>query len=163
MNRITLCAIVLALTGGAASAAGQVTEHLVATDIRGGYQVVAADPNKDSKIDLIGLGSQARSSSGSRIQPEKHVIINSAPHMINMDVANLDGDIQDRPRMSSARGPLRACKIAILTHNGDRGAWTLGCRRRADHPSCPFRGRRRTRQKGSGDPANPQQQGQRFS
>ena len=68
MNRITLCAIVLALTGGAASVAGQATEHLVATDIRGGYQVVAADLNKDGKIDLIGLDRRRRSSSGSRIQ-----------------------------------------------------------------------------------------------
>src|SRR5690348_9922230 len=32
--------------------------HVVATGLRGGYQVVATDMNKDGKIDLIGLGSQ---------------------------------------------------------------------------------------------------------
>ena len=33
------------------------TMHNVATGIRGGYQVVAVDMNKDGKVDLIGLGS----------------------------------------------------------------------------------------------------------
>ena len=32
--------------------------HAVATGIRGGYQVVATDMNKDGKVDLIALGSQ---------------------------------------------------------------------------------------------------------
>jgi len=31
--------------------------HTVATGIRGGYQVLAIDMNKDGKVDLIGLGS----------------------------------------------------------------------------------------------------------
>ena len=31
--------------------------HVVATGLRGGYQVVATDMNKDGKVDLIGLGS----------------------------------------------------------------------------------------------------------
>ena len=31
----------------------------VATGIRGGYQVVAADMNHDGKVDLIGLGQSA--------------------------------------------------------------------------------------------------------
>src|SRR5579862_6345278 len=30
--------------------------HIVASGLRGGYQVVAIDMNKDGKIDLIGLG-----------------------------------------------------------------------------------------------------------
>jgi hypothetical protein len=33
--------------------------HVVATGLRGGYQVVATDMNKDGKVDLIGLGNQA--------------------------------------------------------------------------------------------------------
>ena len=37
------------------------TAHTVATGIRGGYQVVAADINHDGKVDLIGLGSGADS------------------------------------------------------------------------------------------------------
>ena len=37
------------------------TAHTIATGIRGGYQVVAADLNHDGKVDLIGLGSGADS------------------------------------------------------------------------------------------------------
>ncbi len=40
--------------------------HVVATGLRGGYQVVATDMNKDGKVDLIGLGSQSPELSGSR-------------------------------------------------------------------------------------------------
>ena len=32
--------------------------HVVASGLRGGYQVVATDMNKDGKVDLIGIGSQ---------------------------------------------------------------------------------------------------------
>jgi len=130
MYRIQLCAIVWALTVGAISAAGPATEHLVATDIRGGYQVVAADLNKDGKIDLIGLGSQAPELVWFENPTwEKHVIINSAPHMINMDVADLDGDGIPEIGLAyefSARPTQSLGKIAVLTHNGDpRGMWTL--------------------------------------
>ena len=33
------------------------TEHTIASDLRGGYQVVVADLNKDGKPDLIALAS----------------------------------------------------------------------------------------------------------
>src|SRR5678816_1811735 len=59
--------------------------HIVATGLRGGYQVVAADMNQDGKVDLIGLGSQ---------NPEliwyenpywtPHVITREAPRMVNV-------------------------------------------------------------------------------
>ena len=31
--------------------------HIVASGLRGGYQVIAADMNKDGRVDVIGLGS----------------------------------------------------------------------------------------------------------
>jgi hypothetical protein len=41
----------------AAESAGQFREHLIAQDLRGAYQVVVADSNKDGRPDLIGLAS----------------------------------------------------------------------------------------------------------
>src|SRR5215471_5373668 len=67
--------------------------HTVATGLRGGYQVIAADMNKDGKVDLIGLGSQ---------NPEliwyenpywtPHVITRDAPRMVNLAAADVDHD-----------------------------------------------------------------------
>ncbi len=67
--------------------------HIVATGLRGGYQVVAADVNKDGKVDVIALGSQ---------MPEllwyenpywtPHVITRDARRMINMAATDTDRD-----------------------------------------------------------------------
>jgi hypothetical protein len=104
--------------------------HVVATGLRGGYQVVATDMNKDGKIDLIGLGSQ---------NPEliwyenpywtPHVITRDAPRMVNVDAADLDGD--GIPELALAyefsTNPNNMGKIAILTANNKdpRELWTL--------------------------------------
>ncbi len=42
-----------------ASAFPQFREHVVAGDLKGAYQVVAADVNRDGRADLIGLGQHA--------------------------------------------------------------------------------------------------------
>ena len=59
--------------------------HIVATGLRGGYQVVATDVNKDGKVDLIALGAQMTE----LLWYENpywtpHVITREAPRMINM-------------------------------------------------------------------------------
>jgi hypothetical protein len=41
----------------AAEPAAQFREHVIATDLKGAYQVVAVDLNKDGRLDLIGLAS----------------------------------------------------------------------------------------------------------
>ena len=106
------------------------TQHVVATGLRGGYQVVATDMNKDGKIDLIGLGS-AMTELLWYENPNwtPHVITSSAPRMINMAAADTDRD--GIPEIGLvyefATAPARSAgKVAILKSNGDpREPWTL--------------------------------------
>jgi hypothetical protein len=103
--------------------------HTIATGIRGGYQVVAADLNHDGKVDIIGLGSGA----DSLVWYENpswtpHVIV-SAAHMINAATADLDND--GIPEIALLYGfsstPAKSTgNIAILHSNGDpKAPWTL--------------------------------------
>jgi len=103
--------------------------HVVATGIRGGYQVVAADMNKDGKVDLIGLGSSMTELLWYE-NPDwtPHVITRSAPRMINLAAADTDRD--GIPEIGLAyefsTSPARSAgKVAILHSNGDpRELWT---------------------------------------
>lgn len=104
--------------------------HIVATGLRGGYQVVAADLNKDGRPDLIGLGSQMTELLWYE-NPEwtPHVITRSAPRMINLAAAdtNRDGIPELGLAYEFSTNPAQSPgKIAILTANGDpRELWTL--------------------------------------
>ena len=101
----------------------------MATGLRGGYQVVAADMNKDGKVDLIGLGSQ---------NPEliwyenpywtPHVITREAPRMVNLAAADVDRD--GIPELALAyefsTNRQNAGKVGILKAGKDpREPWTL--------------------------------------
>src|ERR1700722_306421 len=66
--------------------------HTVTTGIQGGYQVVAADMNHDRKVDLIGLGQSAYSLLWYENPSWTPHLIVSVPHMVNLDVTDLDGD-----------------------------------------------------------------------
>jgi len=105
--------------------------HVVATGLRGGYQVVAVDMNKDGKVDLIGLGSQ---------NPEliwyenpywtPHVITRDATRMVNVAADDLDGDGIPELALAyefSQNSTTTPGKIAILTANNKdpRELWTL--------------------------------------
>ena len=58
MGNLRFAFLVVILTFVAADASAQFAAHPVATEIRGGYQVVAADLNRDGRTDLVALGSQ---------------------------------------------------------------------------------------------------------
>lgn len=104
--------------------------HIVASGLRGGYQVIAADLNKDGRIDLIGLGSQMQE----LIWYENpywtpHVITRDAPRMINLAAADTDRDGIPELALAYEFGinPAQSAgKLAILKANGDpRGLWIL--------------------------------------
>jgi hypothetical protein len=104
--------------------------HIVASGLRGGYQVVAADMNKDGRVDLIGLGSQMTE----LIWYENpywtpHVITREAPRMINLAAADTDRD--GIPELALAYefavNPAQSAgKLAILKADKDpREPWSF--------------------------------------
>lgn len=105
--------------------------HIVASGLRGGYQVVAADMNKDGKVDLIGLGSQMTE----LLWYENpywtpHVITKGlAPRMINMAAADTDRDGIPEIALAYEFGtnPANSAgKLAILKSSSDPTAmWML--------------------------------------
>ena len=83
----------------------QFVEHTIATDLRGGYHVTAADLNKDGKTDLLAvatgpkvdlvwfenpLGAEAGTAKAAAWTP--HVMASGFPGMINADAFDTDKD-----------------------------------------------------------------------
>ena len=68
-------------------------EHVIATDLKGGYQVVAADVNHDGKVDLIALASGMTELVWFENPGwQRHVIATGLKRMINLAVMDIDGD-----------------------------------------------------------------------
>lgn len=95
MPRLVWIAALGGLLGSPVAAAPAVAfrTHVIATDLRGGYQVVAADLNRDRRPDLIALASGL----GELIWFEnpswqRHVIARGLRAMINLAVQDTDGD-----------------------------------------------------------------------
>jgi hypothetical protein len=104
--------------------------HTIATDLAGGYQVVACDVNGDGKIDLIALASDMTDLVWFENPGwQRHVIAGNLPHMINLAAWDLDGD--GIPEIALAYGfSMNAAKsagrVAILHHQGDpRQPWSV--------------------------------------
>jgi hypothetical protein len=130
MHRFQQSVVAVGMTLAAADASAQFTTHTVATEILGGYQVVAADLNRDGRPDLVALGSQMTELVWFENPGwERHVITIGAPRMINLDVGDADGD--GVPEIGLAyefsTNPGKSLgKIAILQSTGDpRAVWTL--------------------------------------
>jgi len=106
------------------------TEHTIATDLSGGYQVVAADLNADGRTDLIALASRLSELIWFENPSwQRNVIAADRAGMINLAVHDLTGD--GIPEIALAEGfstrPDRSAGIvSILGHTGDpRTPWSI--------------------------------------
>lgn len=93
MRLLTLC--LLSLTAAWAAEPARFTEHPIATDLKGGYQVVVADLNADGKPDIIALGSGMKELvwyEGPDWQ--RHVLATGQNRMINCTVVQVAGQPQ---------------------------------------------------------------------
>jgi hypothetical protein len=99
-------------------------EHVIATDLKGGYQVVAADLNHDGKPDLIALASGMTELVWFENPTwERHVIASGLTGMINLAIS---GDqIVLAYGFANSYAPSKGI-VAVLKPNGDpRQPWTL--------------------------------------
>ena len=102
--------------------------HTLATDLTGGYQVVACDVNNDGKPDLIALAS-GMSDLVWYENPgwQKHVMATGLSHMINLAAWDFDGDGIPEIALASGFSSNAAQSVGnleILHHKGDpRELW----------------------------------------
>jgi len=127
--RLTLALLILAACN-AAAADSSFVEHTLATDLKGGYQVVIADMNRDGKPDLIALASGMKDLVWFENPTwERHVIAGNLNRMINVAAWDTDGD--GIPELVLASEFANEAKnsigiMSVLTHNGDpRQPWTV--------------------------------------
>lgn len=127
--RLTLALLILAACN-AAAADSSFVEHTLATDLKGGYQVVIADMNHDGKPDLIALASGMKDLVWFENPTwERHVIAGNLNRMINVAAWDTDGD--GIPELVLASEFANEAKnsigiMSVLTHNGDpRQPWTV--------------------------------------
>ena len=105
-------------------------EHTIATDLTGGYQVVACDLNHDGRLDLIALSSGMTDLTWFENPTwERHVIASHLHGMINLAAWDIDDDGIPEIVLAhefSMRAQESAGVISLLTHNGDpRGPWNI--------------------------------------
>jgi hypothetical protein len=105
-------------------------EHTIATDLKGGYQVVAVDINKDGRPDLIALGS-GMSELVWFENPgwTRRVLASGLPRLINVSPWDTDGDGVPELILASefAMDPAKSAGVVhFLKHNGDpREPWQV--------------------------------------
>ena len=99
MRRLLTFAGLIGLAGAAAAQSPAtppwtLVEHTIATGLRGGYHVVAADFNKDLKTDLLAVATGANVDLVWFENPTwtRHVMASGFPGMINADAFDIDGD-----------------------------------------------------------------------
>jgi FG-GAP-like repeat/Aldos-2-ulose dehydratase, beta-propeller domain/FG-GAP repeat len=123
---LAAAAIVSTQNGGGATG---FTAHEIGTGLRGGYQVVVADLNKDGKPDIIAV-AQGLPELLWYENPgwQRHVLLSGVSQPINASVYDIDGD--GIPEIALAQGFTMSTEtskgqIGLLTHGPDVTApWT---------------------------------------
>ncbi len=110
--------------------AAQFLEHTLATDLKGGYQVVVADINHDGKPDIVALASGMTELVWFENPTwERHVIAGGLSRMINLAAWDYDGDGIPEIVLASEFANEASKSIGIVSvlhHNGDpRKPWTV--------------------------------------
>ncbi len=114
-----------------ASAEGlKFAEHTIATDLKGGYQTVVADLNRDGKPDIIALASGLTELAWYENPTwERHVLVSNFPRSINCAAEDIDGDGIPEIVVAWAfenDAAKSLGKVGVLTHGADpRQPWTL--------------------------------------
>ncbi len=105
------------------------TEHTIATELRGGYQVVAADLNRDGKPDLIALASGLPELAWYENPGwQRHILASGMTRMINCVAVPGNDGIPDIVLASefSNEASKSAGRVSLLRHHGDpREPWTV--------------------------------------
>lgn len=131
-GRIAVCLFSLKLFCAPLAGAppAQFKAHTIATDLRGGYQVVVADLNRDGKPDLIALASGMKELVWFENPGwQRHVLIGNLNAPINCAAWDTDGD--SIPEIALAHefnnDPARSLGVlSLLKHNGDpTQPWTM--------------------------------------
>lgn len=105
-------------------------EHTIATDLRGGYQVVVTDLNHDGKPDLIALASGMKELVWFENPGwQRHILVGNLSAAINCAAWDIDGDGIPEIALAYAfaNDPGKSIGIlSLLKHNGDpRQPWTM--------------------------------------
>ena len=125
-----LIAVMTITARGQSAAPWNLIEHTVATDLRGGYHVTAADINKDGRTDLLAVATGAKVDLVWFENPNwtRRVMASGYPGMINADAFDVDGDgypevvLQSGFSTTPAKGDGR---MILLSRGADVNApWT---------------------------------------
>lgn len=125
MNRpVFLCSCLLSASAlYAAHPPAKFRAHVLATDLKGGYQVVIADLNHDGKPDILALASGMHDLFWFE-NPDwkRHVLASGLNHMINLAASDTDGDgipeiVLAHEFANQAKNSLGI--VSLLRHNGD--------------------------------------------
>jgi hypothetical protein len=104
--------------------------HDIATGLRGGYQVVVADLNEDSRPDVIAVATGMSELVWFENPTwERHVLVSGVAAPINASAADLDADGIPEIALASGFGtnPARSVgNLSLLTHGADpEQSWTV--------------------------------------